>query len=77
MIVITIEYPCMAPACGVTICVRVPLRPAELPAVLNGIQIPPPPAGWTFDRDGAHCPQHEPTRVQPVAIIPPGILKGA
>lgn len=68
MIVLVLEYPCVA--CGVAIRIPVPVKPPTLPATLNNLTVPAVPQGWTYDAEGVHCPAHEPRRVLPVGAFP-------
>lgn len=74
MIALVVEYPCQA--CGVALRVPMMIRPQRLPVRLDGVVVPALPEGWTYDAAGAHCPAHQPSRVIPATLIPPGILKG-
>lgn len=67
MIVLALQYRCVS--CGLAIEKPMRLPVTELPATVNGIGIPPPPAGWTFTDGAMHCPEHEPRRVVPVTTL--------
>ena len=74
MIALVAEFPCMT--CGTTLRMPRAFRVDALPVTLQNVTLPALPNGWTHDAQGVHCPAHQPSRVIPVGLVPPGILKG-
>lgn len=67
MIEVSLRFRCIGCGVAVDFATPVPQFPMKL-----GIGVGPEnvPAGWTVDQEGAHCPQHKPSRIVPARVQP-------